>query len=269
MAKIPFTKMSGCGNDFILVDNRKAVVPKDAGAWVARICPRRFGVGADGLILVEKARGADFRMRFFNADGSEAEMCGNGARCVARFAHQLGIAPRRMSFDTVAGRIGAEIVGPNHVRITMTNPKRLETDIRVTAGGRPRTVHFVDTGVPHLVVWVKNLDRAPVVRVGRLLRFQRRFQPAGTNVNFAKVTGPQSVGIRTYERGVEDETWACGTGAVASAVIAFALGSVSDQPVTIQTRGGVLEVGFQRRGRGYRQTYLQGPAEVVYSGHLP
>lgn len=265
---IPFWKMNGAGNDFIIIDHRQPLVPRDRMAEFARlICRRKFSVGADGLFLIEPSARADFSWRFFNADGSEAEMCGNGARCVARFAYMQGIAAARMRFETLAGIVEAS-VADTQATIRMTQPHSFRFDRQIEIAGQLLMVHSVDTGVPHAVLFVDDIDSIDVVGLGRQIRHHPDFAPAGTNVNFI---GQQEEGfrIRTYERGVEDETLACGTGAAAGALIAAAKG-FAVSPVAMVTSGGVsLTVqlsGYQDKGTDV--VLLKGPAHLVYKGEL-
>ncbi len=224
---IPFTKMSGTGNDFILIDHRQRFLEGvDCSRLAKAICRRNFSVGADGLILIEPSSVADFSWQFLNADGSVAEMCGNGARCAARFAYNRGIAGKTMRFETLAGIIEAFVEGPA-VRIGLTPPRDLRLDLSLDIDSADRILHFVNTGVPHVVHFVEDNSRTPVVKWGRYIRLHKMFQPAGTNANFVEVTGKNALSVRTYERGVEDETMACGTGATAAAVIAALLGKVA------------------------------------------
>jgi len=277
---IPFVKMSGTGNDFILIDHREPLLAGvDLAAFARAVCERKFSAGADGLILIEESEeeGVDFRWQFFNGDGSRAEMCGNGARCAARFAHSRAIAPARMRFRTAAGVIEAaidpETVATGAVRIRLTVPTAIALDekISITATGPETTVHSVNTGVPHAVLLVENVAAAPVVEWGRAIRFHDRFQPAGTNVNFVRLLGPDRLRVRTYERGVEDETMACGTGAVAAALVAALLGLVKS-PVRVVTSGHEeLTIHFTMGGASGREidaVYLEGPANFIYEGRL-
>jgi len=267
---IPFFKMSGCGNDFILIDHRKKFLEdSELKRFAASICRHRFSIGGDGLILLEKTKGkdADFSWRLFNADGSEAEFSGNGGRCAARLAYLLKIAPARMTFETLAGLIRAEVQGEN-VTIQFPTPRDLRLGLKIPVDGETYEGHFLNTGVPHLVYFVSDLEKAEVVPLGRKSRHHMLFQPAGTNVNFISVQGPRRIEMRTYERGVEDETLACGTGAVASALIAGALGKVSS-PVSLKQRSGqVLEVAFDWDGKKFGQVSLTGEARMIYKGQL-
>ncbi len=265
---IPFYKMHGGGNDFVLIDHRERFIPEaEQPALARRLCHRQLGVGADGLILIEASRAANFRWRFYNADGSEPEMCGNGGRCAARFAALLGIAPEKMSFETVSGVIQAEVRG-RRVKLALTGVGDFQLNQTIPLEEANVTGHFVRVGVPHLVVEVDDLEAAPVAEWGRLLRFHQMFQPAGTNVSFVRFTGSQSLSIRTYERGVEDETLACGTGAVAAALVGACLGRLS-APVAVLTRGGeILTVSFRSQSGDCREVFLEGDALVVYQGEL-
>ena len=266
---IEFTKMSGTGNDFIIIDHRQPFLAREEmGAFARAVCRRKFSVGADGLILIENSDRADFRWHFYNGDGSEAEMCGNGARCAARFAHSRGIAPAKMSFLTVAGIIRAE-VQESGVRIAMTAPTGLALNQEVELDGAPQRVHFLNTGVPHAVCFVNGNNSTPVKAWGAAVRFHQLFQPAGANANFVEVLGPAALHVRTYERGVEDETMACGTGAVASAIIGGILGLVQ-APVKVTTSGGeLLTIHFTLADDGkIMDVFLEGPARFIYDGRL-
>ena len=268
---VPFTKMSGTGNDFIIIDHRKQLLDQDEFSSFAKaVCRRKFSAGADGLILIEDSDDADFRWHFYNGDGSVAEMCGNGARCAARFACEKKIAPAAMCFLTIAGEIRAE-VREDSVKLAMTSPVGLALDQQVELDGGWQTVHSINTGVPHAVLFVEDGNKAPVVEWGRHIRFHDLYQPAGTNVNFVQMLGPDSLHVRTYERGVEDETLACGTGAVASAIIAGLLDQV-ESPVTVTTSGGeqlIIYFSIQNRfSAEITDVFLEGPAHFVYEGQL-
>jgi diaminopimelate epimerase len=271
---VPFTKMSGAGNDFIVIDHRVPLIPvAEQAGFAKRVCRRMFSVGADGLILIENSAVADFRWRFYNGDGSVAEMCGNGARCAARFAFTRGIAGARMSFETLAGIIEAEICSDDDtVRLRMTAPCDFRTNLSVILAGQEKNLSFVNSGVPHAVLFMEEGENIPVQEWGKLVRFHPLFQPAGTNVNFVQKIGENTIRVRTYERGVEDETMACGTGAVASALFAVNYGLASS-PVTVITSGGErLTVLFDLRegqhGPQAENVFLQGPARIIYEGKL-
>ncbi len=268
MNKIPFFKMSGSGNDFIIIDNRKTVVDdENLSQFIVRVCRRQMSVGSDGFILLESAKKADFKWHFFNSDGSRAEMCGNGARCVARFAYLNGIAGPKMSFETDAGIVRAQ-VSDKRVKINLPAPKDLCIDDTVELAQGPVAVSSINTGVPHVVIPVVDLDHAEVVRIGREVRNHAKYAPAGTNVNFLRSLDGDQVAIRTYERGVEDETLACGTGSIASAIIA-AVKYDKKSPVDVLTRSGEhLLIYFTVHDSVFDDIYLEGDARVIYQGEL-
>lgn len=266
--RIPFFKMHGGGNDFVLIDHRERFIPvPDQPRLAQRLCACKTGVGADGLILLEYSDHADLGWRFYNADGSEAEMCGNGARCAARFAVLNGLAKASLSLETLAGIIQAE-VQDRVARVLMTGVGDMRLHLDIPLNDLTLHGHFMKVGVPHVVIPLDNLADAPVTEWGRAVRFHPLFQPAGSNCNFVKVEGPHALMVRTYERGVEDETLACGTGAVASALISARLGKVTS-PVLVHTRGGeVLTVSFEAEGDTLSGVFLEGEALVVYQGEL-
>jgi len=268
MEKIEFYKMSGSGNDFIIVDNRDRIVDEtDLLNFIIKVCRRKMSVGADGFILVENTEGADFKWRFFNSDGSVAEMCGNGARCVARFAYLNGIAGSEMSFETGAGIVEAQVAGES-VKIKMTDPSDLKTDYTLELKDRSISVSSINTGVPHVVMVTDTLDDVEVVKMGREIRFHDMFAPAGTNVNFICPIKDDTIGVRTYERGVEDETLACGTGSVAGALI-MARKMKIDAPIHVLTRSGVnLKIYYKEKDATYQDIYLEGDARVIYRAKL-
>ena len=267
---ISFVKMSGTGNDFIIIDHRTPLINlEDIPKFAAKVCRRKFSVGADGLILIENSDTADFKWQFYNADGSVAEMCGNGARCAARFAFMQGIAPATMRFETLAGVIEASI--SNTVAVRMTDPLKLRMNLEVIIDDTSTLLHSIDTGVPHAVVFVEDIDTLDVCASGSSIRHHQFFMPAGTNVNFVQQQG-DGFKVRTYERGVEDETMACGTGAVACALIASRLGLASS-PVQIITSGNdrldiIFESGENTSSPEFSNVFLQGAAHVVYNGKL-
>ena len=262
-----FTKMNGAGNDFVMIDNRAGNVQLTP-AQIVRICDRHRGVGADGILLLERPRnGADFQMRYYNRDGGEAEMCGNGARCFARFANKTAGARDSVRFETPAGIIGARLNGES-VTLEMSQPKDLRLKFDVVADGLKESLHFINSGVPHAVVPVKNVDDADVQTRGRAIRRHDAFAPAGANVNFIEKRSANGIKIRTYERGVEAETLACGTGVVASALI-FAATENAGSPVSVIVRSGAeLSVDFKRTGNVFSDVKLTGPAEFVFEGTI-
>ncbi len=264
---LPFSKLQGTGNDFVIIDNRNGEFARFIGnrafaEAVRIICQRKKSVGADGLILIEPCETANFRWRFFNSDGSPAEMCGNGARCAARFAFEKGIAPKRMSFETEAGIIDATVNGRN-VKVKLTEPFDLKLNMEVEG----IKGNFINTGVPHFVIFVEDLENTDVTNIGRAIRFSEAFQPQGTNVDFVSVKA-QNLKVRTYERGVESETFACGTGAVASALISAIVYNLSS-PLTVETKSGEkLKVFFEKENLKFKNVYLEGITTWVYDGEI-
>jgi len=268
MKKINFYKMSGSGNDFIIIDNRNNIVDENGlSNFIAKVCRRKMSVGADGMILVENTDSADFKWRYFNSDGSVAEMCGNGARCVARFAYLNDIAGSNMSFKTLAGLVKAEVIGEN-VKVKMTDPSELKTDDTIELKNGLVSISSINTGVPHVVIVKDSIDDVDIVNIGREIRYHDQFSPAGTNVNFVCHIKDNTIAIRTYERGVEDETLACGTGAAASAIV-MAHKMKIDSPLSILTRsGGYLNIYFKEKEGQYYDIYLEGDARIIYKAKL-
>lgn len=255
-----FYKYQGTGNDFIMIDDRTAQFPSKATEYIARLCDRRFGIGADGLILVQKATEGDFTMVYFNADGREGSLCGNGARCTVAFARQLGIVENKTAFLAADGLHHAEILSDDTIALHMRDVVQIQKE---------KEYVFMDTGSPHHVTWVENLAHYPVVDQGRSIRNGAPYFEAGTNVNFVKYISEQECNIRTYERGVEDETLSCGTGATAVALAMHAQGKTSLHHITVNVPGGKLSVRFAPKGKGYSDIYLIGPAALVFQGEIP
>lgn len=266
--KIEFYKMSGSGNDFIIIDNRNlSLNVGDLSTFVRRICARKISVGADGLLLIEPSKSADFKWRFFNSDGSVAEMCGNAARCVARLAFLKGIAGKKLSFETLAGIISAE-VNENVPKVKLTDPSPVNLDKKIVIDGREFVLDIIDTGVPHAVTFMDNLESFDVFEWGRKIRRHEDFQPKGANANFAAVLDRHKLKVRTYERGVENETLACGTGAVAAVLTAAQRGLV-DSPVDVTVQSGeTLRIYFSRKNDRFEEIYLEGEVKIVYQGLL-
>ena len=260
--------MNGAGNDFVLGDNRLQKIrltPEQA----ARICDRHRGVGADGvMLLIPCASGkADWSWDFFNSDGSRAEMCGNGARCFARYIQKLTGAENKITFETTAGIITAVFQG-EIVTINLTTPKELHLNETVSLKNGATTIHSLNTGVPHAVVFVEEADKAMVQPTGAEVRHHPHFAPKGTNVNFVQLLGTNSIRVRTYERGVENETLACGTGVTASALIASRTHQL-ESPIKVQVQGGdVLEVSFEEKNGTFGNVRLTGPADFVFEGRI-
>jgi len=268
MKKINFYKMSGSGNDFIIIDNRDNVVEeKNLTEFITSVCQRKMSVGADGLILIENAENIDFKWRFFNSDGSRAEMCGNGARCAARFAYINKIAGPEMSFETDAGIVSAKVKN-GLVKVKMTDANDLKIDFTIDLEDGPVTVSSVNTGVPHVTIPVDSIDDIEVVKLGREIRYHEKFAPNGTNVNFYCPVKENKIAIRTYERGVEDETLACGTGAVACAMV-YAYKAKMKSPISVRTKsGGWLLIYFEEKEGAFYNIYLEGDARIIYKGEM-
>jgi len=266
---IHFWKMNGAGNDFVVVDNRELNLTL-TGEEIARLCQRQKGIGADGLLAVEPAEnGADYRMRYYNADGGEAEMCGNGARCFARFVNRLNDNTLdKVTFETMAGVIHADFLDDS-IRINLGAPHDQQMNKSLSIDGEELSVHSVNTGVPHAIVIVDDLDEINVCHLGETIRNHDHFAPHGTNVNFMQVIEPDHIRIRTYERGVENETLACGTGMVACALIHHQL-TTCPLPVRITVRGGdTLLVNLILNPDGeYENATLTGPADFTFEGTL-
>ena len=252
-----FYKYQGTGNDFVMIDNRDLLFPKWDTTFVASICHRRFGVGADGLILLENDPNYDFRMVYYNADGAQSTMCGNGGRCVVAFARKLGVIDRETHFVAVDGAHRAFITAEGEVRLQMQNVAEVSVF--------PDYV-FLNTGSPHHVQWVKDVEAVDVKAEGAALRYGSLYaDKGGSNINFVSVAD-EGFKVRTYERGVEDETYSCGTGATAVALALFQTQRTDQKELTLYTRGGNLKVSFQRVGEGYANVWLSGPATFVFEG---
>ena len=265
---LEFTKMNGAGNDFVLIDNRsqKIRLTRDQ---IVRICDRHRGVGADGLaLLVPCASGkADWAWHFYNNDGSHAAMCGNGARCFARFVEKATGSTRDFTFETGAGIISASFHG-ERVTVSLTQPHELKLEQKINLSSGTQAIHSLNTGVPHAVLFVPDADQAMVLELGREIRFHPHFAPKGTNVNFVQRLGAGSIRVRTYERGVEGETLACGTGVTAAALISAKLHQFSSS-VKVQVQGGdLLEVSFKQADGEFTDVKLTGPADFVFEGWM-
>lgn len=269
MKTINFYKLTAAGNDFVLIDNRTEIVPLSEQPKLAlKLCDRRYAIGGDGLILLEKSQKADFKMRYYNSDGSHASMCGNGGRSIARFAYELSIVGKNMTFETDAGLITAEIKSESVVNLALYDPKDLMLDIKLEADGKQFEVSCLNTGVPHAVIFVDDVEQIDVVKYGRLIRYHDKFAPAGTNVNFVQISKDNTILVRTYERGVEDETLACGTGVTASSIISAIKKKVS-LPVKIITRGkDNLTVTCSFENSKISNVFLEGPAIVAFKGSV-
>ncbi len=258
MNKIPFYKYHGAGNDFIVIDNRDLLFPyKSSPSVIEKWCDRHFGIGADGLILIEKKEGYDFEMVYYNSDGHLGSMCGNGGRCAVAFAHFLGIIRDRCTFLAADGPHQAEVATPLWIRLEMKTVNEVE---------KGDHYYFLDTGSPHYVTFVEDIEQLDIVSEGRKIRYNDRFKEKGTNVNFVQPL-EKGIKIATYERGVENETLACGTGVTAAAMAYYLLQEAKpDGPIPVKAKGGNLSVEFIASDDGFSEVWLNGPAELVFSG---
>lgn len=262
MSRIPFFKMVGGGNDFIVIDNRESIFAGDVTDAVRRLCSRCFSIGADGLVVIENTTMADFNATFYNNNGVRSRFCGNGARCAARFAYMNVIASKRMRMDTDSGIIKAEVLDRD-VKLELAGTDVIESDVSLPMDGRKITGHYVLIGVPHFIVFVKNLWDGDIGHISRKIRFHDHFGNDGTNVDFVEVRDSGYMAIRSYERGVEKETLACGSGCIAASLAAAALEKLAS-PVTCGTLGGSeFIVEFSS---GLRKVSLTGEARLVYKG---
>jgi diaminopimelate epimerase len=262
---IPFYKMVASGNDFVVVDNRRGVV-KDALAFTRKVCQSHQGAGADGVLLFESSKKANFKMRIINLDGSEAAACGNGFRCIALYAHDVLKYSSRMTFESGSGLIEAEVAEKNQIKVQLIKPRIFKMDEVLEACKQKLHYTFLDTGVPHVVIFTEELEKIDVFEMGKAVRNHAQFQPFGTNVNFVQVKNKKEIAVRTYERGVENETLACGTGSTASAV-ASVLKGFAEPPVTVLTKSGEkLRIDMRRKGDEIAKVFLEGKAQFVYKG---
>ena len=256
--KIDFCKYQGAGNDFVIVDNRKEIFPKDDFNMIERLCDRKFGIGADGFMLLENAKDCDFKMEYFNADGRPGSMCGNGGRCIVAFAKTLNLFDASTSFVALGKKYQATIKG-ELVHLKMMDVDHIEMH---------KDHVFLDTGSPHHVTFIDNLSQFNVVEHGRQIRYGAPYFEKGTNVNFVEKLNENTFSVRTYERGVEDETLSCGTGVTAVALASFHLEKTKEKKVHIETRGGNLKIEFEEGQKGYKNIILSGPATFVFNGTI-
>jgi diaminopimelate epimerase len=265
LISLTFTKATGAGNDFVIIDEFEVPLEVDPGPVARALCDRHFGIGADGLLLIRPHAGAAFEMRYFNADGSSGGMCGNGGRCAAHYAHERGIAAGSLRFQALDYVYHAEVAG-QRVRLSMKDPKIVRADLVLHSGDASYQGHLFDTGAPHLVVFSEHLDALDVFTVGRALRHHPDLAPQGANINFVAVGSDGVMTLRTYERGVEDETLACGTGSVASATAGVLYGGL-ESPVTVRVRSREeLTVQLHRERDRVSAVVLEGPARLLYTG---
>jgi len=253
-----FYKYQGTGNDFVIMDNRNAVFEKENTKLIAKLCDRRFGIGADGLILLENHDSEDFRMVYYNADGNESTMCGNGGRCLVAFAKHIGVIENKAAFEAIDGM--------HHAIIEGTTVKLQMQDV---ANVQKHEQHvFLDTGSPHHVAFNNNLESLNVKKEGAIIRNGQPYNEMGTNVNFVEKISENTFAVRTYERGVEDETLSCGTGVTAVAIAMHYIGETEKNILTLKTKGGDLKVSFQKQKDEFNDVWLMGPATLVYKGEV-
>ena len=252
---ITFYKYQGTGNDFVIIDNRQLSFSKNDTKLIKQLCDRRFGIGADGLILLENHSDADFRMVYYNSDGNPSTMCGNGGRCIVAFAKEIGVIQNEATFEAVDGMHEAKIVN-DIVHLKMQDVAKIEE----------KQEHlFLNTGSPHHVEFAKDLQQLDVKTAGAAIRYSELYGKEGSNINFVALDG-DNVTMRTYERGVEDETLSCGTGATAVAIAMYHLEKVKSNTVNLTVPGGKLQVTFEKNGSGYKNVFLIGPAKKVFTG---
>lgn len=256
---LTFYKYQGTGNDFILIDNREKRFDVNNNSLVKHLCDRRFGIGADGLMLLQNAEGYDFEMIYFNSDGFEGTMCGNGGRCIVAFANKLGIFQTKTRFVAIDGPHDAELLPGDKVRLKMQDVDRVEAD------GRN---YFLNTGSPHYVIFVEEINKVDIETEGRLVRYSDKFKKSGgTNVNFVEIK-EEALYVRTYERGVEAETLSCGTGVTAAVISAATRLKSDNNSFAVRTHGGNLKVSFTQRNELFEEIWLEGPATFVFEGKL-
>jgi diaminopimelate epimerase len=254
---IGFNKYQGTGNDFIIIDNRKNVFDPENSGLVAKLCDRKFGIGADGLILISDSEQYDFEMKYFNSDGFEGSMCGNGGRCAAAYSIRKGIAGRTLTFRAADGRHKA-VLEDGIIRLQMNDVKE---PVKIKGN------YFINTGSPHCVIFQKDINKIDVEKEGKAVRWSDDYAPEGTNVNFVELT-ENGIYVRTFERGVEEETYSCGTGVTASAIASVLSRQIDTIPVRVRTRGGNLEVSFKTEGNTVSEIWLSGPATFVFEGNI-
>jgi diaminopimelate epimerase len=256
---IQFFKYQGTGNDFIMVDNRQAVFSKNDTKLIKRLCDRRFGIGADGLILLENDKISAFKMVYYNSDGNESSMCGNGGRCIVAFAKQLHVIENQTTFTAVDGEHYAKISADGIVSLQMKN---------VDAIKMAADYVFLNTGSPHHITVVDDVKSVPVKEIGSQIRYSDLYGKAGSNVNFVEIISDSLFAVRTYERGVEDETLSCGTGVTAAAIAMNAIGKTTSTEISLLVEGGELKVTFKKDGKQYTDVFLIGPATFVFEGKI-
>lgn len=256
--KMQFYKYQGAGNDFVVIDNRKMLIDKSNHQLINKLCDRRFGIGADGLMLLQEKKGYDFEMVYFNADGYEGTMCGNGGRCIVAFAYFLGIIKEKTTFWAIDGEHLADVINPNYINLKMGDVNEIEIN---------DDFYFMNTGSPHYVAFVKGIEELDVFTAGKAIRYNDRFKDEGTNVNFVEEINNRLL-VRTYERGVENETLACGTGITACAIAASIQDKKAKAEYEIKALGGELKVRYNKSDNTFNNIWLEGPAKQVFVGEV-
>jgi len=256
---IHFFKYQGTGNDFIMIDNRQEIFSKNNTKLIKQLCDRRFGIGADGLILLENDKISDFKMVYYNSDGNESSMCGNGGRCIVAFAKQLNVIENETTFIAVDGEHYAKISVDGTVSLQMKNVDKIKMASDYV---------FLNTGSPHHITLVEDVKSIPVKEIGSQIRYSDLYGKAGSNVNFVEAISDSLFAVRTYERGVEDETLSCGTGVTAAAIAMNAIGKTTSNEISLLVEGGELKVTFKKEGKNYIDVFLIGPATFVFEGKI-
>jgi diaminopimelate epimerase len=254
---INFYKYQGAGNDFILIDNRVKQIHLST-SQIEKLCDRHFGIGADGLILIENST-YDFKMIYYNSDGKESSMCGNGGRCAVSFAYKLGMIKEECTFEAIDGLHFAQVIKPNYIRLQMQNVSEIKTY---------QDGYVLNTGSPHFVKAVKEVNTINVYEEGRKIRYNKDFNTQGINVNFLQIKDKDNIIVRTYERGVENETLACGTGVTACALVTANIFQLQKDSINVQTLGGLLKVEFEKTPNGFQNIFLSGNADYVFKGEI-
>lgn len=257
--EITFYKYEGTGNDFVMIDNRQNIFPKNNLKLIEKLCDRRFGIGADGLILLENDSETNFKMVYYNSDGNESSMCGNGGRCITAFAKSLNVIQNEATFIATDGLHEATILENELVNLQMKDVSEVKIESDYV---------FLNTGSPHHVMLVDDLENQDVKTIGAQIRYSDLYGKAGSNVNFVKQISESHFALRTYERGVEDETLSCGTGATAAAIAMNAIGKTNSHTIKLDVEGGQLEVSFDKVDDRYINVFLKGPATFVFSGKI-
>ncbi|MDY6821123.1 MAG: diaminopimelate epimerase [Deferribacterota bacterium] len=261
MKEIKFWKMSGAGNDFIIINNiDNSYNNFPFKKYISKLCKRGLSIGADGVVIIKQSKVADIAWEFYNSDGSIAEMCGNAARCVSKFAYLNNITSKRLTIETLSGIINSEVIDDYTIKTELPPPKMLKLDYKITLDDKDIAISSINTGVPHVIIFEENIENVDLINLGRSIRYNSLFKPRGTNVNICEIVDENTIKIRTYERGVENETLACGTGALACAIISSH--KFTKYPITVLTKGGTSLIVLKNNGK----YYIQAEARIVCKG---